>query len=824
MKLSEIFGKFPFSISIKRNKTKAKGKYKGTAMAATRSTIPTVDTFAPDNRLIEIPPDFAVEWLSTLENLAAYNHDVSYALDNIVQLANTEHVIEFAEDVPDDLQKEIMNMISDEQDKWYNNSEGIRSFKSDILAQGAINGAISVEIIPDLINATIDQVVRIPPKYIRFVYDRKIDRYLPYQVIKTLFIQGQSQTGLSHLKRLNTKTYKYVAWRRLFEGPYPTPPFISAIEGLIIQKDMLGNFAEIMKKLGMLGFLSAKVEPPEQEEGEGDTAYFERCKTYLQDVVYPQLDKNLSSGVVAGFKDSHEFELVGNKMNVTGAEGLIKIIDLIIFAGLKQDPNMLGRNFSTTETFGRVILSKMLNQVRDWQKMSDRIFKEMYQMFVMLKGYDPDIIKDVVSEAPMVVDREKEERAEQTKIGNVKSKRNMGIIDQQQAAIELGYDTPAEEDWQGMYGYAEEPGQDPKNQAPEGEEGTKTDPANDPTTDEERRQAISGYEIKLRKGIDEYQYETENCHGVHTHNFIAPQDFHDDETNRLAKNYFNATMKNYRRSLTKISKSVGKSFETMDENTPLHVIQDEVYLKILTEFDNEFVPRQQRISENNVDKIFSHFRKDKSIFGVDENGFSKQQFADDFIIPEAIFDLDDFRTIEYLAQSDAMYLGKFITDQSTKKKVYQYIEQQYIKGYLPFGAEPKVIKQFQNKFEKFLELEAWKIRRVIDTSISNSRNDANVLYMSQAQVDEYEISEIVDKLTCDWCRRMNGVKYSVSTAKTKISNKVNVGPENVNRVSPFATSIPLDEFEGLTDTQISNRGITTPAYHPSCRGRIIAVI
>lgn len=827
MALTDNFGKYFSFLGIGRgNKDKdlkkfAEDKPKKRAIPPTtgRSSVPQFNTFGPSMKLTEVMPDFAVEWFTTLENLAAYNHDVGYALDNIVQLANTDHEIVFRDDISDELKKQLLSEIWEAEDDWYNFSEGMRSFKSDIIAQGVINGAISIEIIPDIINKDIYQIVRIPPKYIRFVYDRTTDRYHPYQAINIPHLANKTFNGLV---KLNTITYKYVAWRRLFEGPYPTPPFLAAIEGLFIQRDMIKSFAQIMKKLGMLGFLSAKVEPPEQQAGEEETAYWARCVTYLEDVVYPQLNKNLSNGVVAGFKDSHEFELQGNRMNVNGADGLMKIVELIVFAGLKQDPNMLGRNYSTTETFGRVILAKMLNQVKDWQKMSDTIFKEIYQMFLLVKGYDPELITDVKSDPPMVIDRGKEEEAESKKISNVKEKRNMGIINQQDAANELGYDEPAEEEWQSMY-----PGLDPnsdKSDPKSGKSDTQT-PENEPKSDEERKRLIRHYEKVLHKELPEYEYETHECHGVDTFDFVSPSDFGERKINGFVNKYFAESVSNYRRGLTKVSKMITKLFKNYDESTPLDRINDDVYLTILRNWDEQFIQKQTTISQNNLDKIYSHFRQDRSIFG-NKTSFSKQtgQFAEGDPIPEAVFDLLDFRTIDYLSESDALYLGKFITDESTKKKIKAYLEEKYISGDLPLGAEPKILNKFQDEFEKLLNLETWKIRRVIDTSVNNARNDGNVLYMKQAQIEKYEIIEIVDNLTCDWCAHMDGMEFAIKNAVSKIQNKVDVGPDNVSRISPFATSIPIEDFQELDAAEIEGKNITTPSYHPSCRGRVVAVI
>jgi hypothetical protein len=71
---------------------------------------------------------------------------------------------------------------------------------------------------------------------------------------------------------------------------------------------------------------------------------------------------------------------------------------------------------------------------------------------------------------------------------------------------------------------------------------------------------------------------------------------------------------------------------------------------------------------------------------------------------------------------------------------------------------------------------------------------------------------------------MDGMEFTINNAVSKIQNKVDVGPENVSRISPFATSIPIEEFQGMDAAAIEGKNITTPSYHPSCRGRVVAVI
>lgn len=780
-----------------------------------RSSQPTnVVTFAPTNKLNSIPPDFAVEYLEALEHLAAYNSDISYALDNIVHLANTPHEVYFSDKVPKKKQLEMRLHLKLRESAWYEFSGGERSLKADLLTQVVINGALSAEVVPNDKLTGVEQVIRVAPKYIRFVYNNQIDRYEPYQAGSRM-IQNTDLTGMI---KLNTTKYRYIALRRYFETPYATPPFISAIEALCTQKDMLSNFKNIIQKLGMLGFLSAEVSPPSQLPGEDKNAYFQRCVDYLNNTVYPQLNKNLSKGMVAGFKDSHKFTLQGNNMNVQGAEGLFKLIQSRIFAGVKQDPNMLGENYSTTETFGRVILAKMLSQVGDYQTVVDKFFEHLYLIELRLAGFSPGYV-EVKSEPPMISDKSKEEEARTKQITNVKTVRDMGIISQETAANELGYDKPdSDGDITAVTDPNNNDGTSGDGTAPSGK---KTDPNNEPNAGTAENIAI--LEARLKAHVTEYDYGVgHNCNSiVSIANFENDFNFGDKKLEKFARKYFNSINAKYKDAAVDVATMIGKKLLNYSTNTALEAIQRDVYFFVLAHWESKFISKIKEDIQSNVANVYDYYRKDKSIFPKESTQSNSVSFAKNNV-PNAVLDLDDYKTIDYMERSDSMYLGKFITDEDTKRAIYTYIEDNYIGGYLPIGNNEAALKQFNKQFGDTIKLEAWKIRRIIDTSVNKLRNYAQVHYLDQAMVDEFEIIEINDNLTCDYCSQMDGKVFSVTTAKNKIQRETNNAPENVSTISPFITNLKIDEVKSMSADELQNAGYDVPPYHCHCRGMTAA--
>jgi hypothetical protein len=388
--------------------------------------------------LAMIEPDTPFGLLDIMEGLSKYNADFSYAVDNIVQLANTKFTVTFDDSVEDEQAKEMNLILKRAWRHWYNQSEGISALAGDMFSQMAITGALSAEMVPKMNLKGIEKVVLVNPKYIRFQYDKDTDANLPYQVVHGIHVD---MTGM---KPLNVLTYKYFALRRLNDKPYAIPPMASALENVAIEKDMMDNMRRIIKKLGLLGFLQVLVTPPPRQPNEPDQKYVDRCKMYL-DAVIPQMEKSMSKGYVAGFKNTHEFKMDSILGNVSSAKTLFDLNGQVKMAGLKQDPLMLGRNFSTTETLGRVILAKLTTQVGAYQKSVAGFMEQLFEMHLLLSGFKFEYLQ-VEFEPAMVGDKLRDEQVFEIKLVNLKALYDQGIISQDQFAIEAGYEEPDEEE------------------------------------------------------------------------------------------------------------------------------------------------------------------------------------------------------------------------------------------------------------------------------------------------------------------------------------------------------------------------------------------
>lgn len=278
-------------------------------------------------------------------------------------------------------------------------------------------------------------------------------------------------------------------------------------------------------------------------------------------------------------------------------------------------------------------------------------------------------------------------------------------------------------------------------------------------------------------------------------------------------NYIKAINKLYVKAVKRIVKRIANNFANTLPEASYQEVVDKVLYVIYLNWDKEFVNEITPSVNKYVNSIYRKYRKDKKPL----KGLKK--------IPKPDFNLSDIRALKYFSDNDNFYLGRFITDDSTTRKITEYIKETYLENGGEIGRSKEYLNKFKNEFAEVLIGEDWKIRRVLDTTVSRMRNIANINYMQQAEVTEYEIVEVMDNRTCGYCQVMNGKKFSVQEQYNRTKNLEFKGDE-VKQEFPFITSVfrsPADLKE-LTAKQLSNVKITAPPYHPACRGRIIAVL
>jgi len=394
---------------------------------------------------------FVDKYIPLIRSLNMMNGDVSQALWNIVSLGNTGHKIHFDPSVSEDQQEKMRKHILNRPKPWMSGQAGVDGMVNKKFYQLLISGALSSEWVPEVDLSGVATNLLVGPEEIEFVLSRDGLTYEPYQRSSLYNPTSISKGGLI---KLNPNTYRYFALNGDTENPYGIPPYIPAIEDIYTQHLMKTNIRHIVEQLGLVGFLTVLLENPDQLPGETNDQYFARTEKYLTDT-QQRLKDGMRDGIVVGYKPDVEFETSSISRAYADALELYKNNESSIATGMKQDPTLWGRDYNTSETQITVVFMKMISELRNFQNLIATDLAFGYSLDLRLAGFQFDYLT-VKFKPSTLGDDLKIQQAEEIKIRNVERKMLLGIISQDQAADELGYDKPFEPepkvDWETLAG------------------------------------------------------------------------------------------------------------------------------------------------------------------------------------------------------------------------------------------------------------------------------------------------------------------------------------------------------------------------------------
>lgn len=389
-----------------------------------------------------ILPDFIFEVIPVMRKLTMMNPDVSQAFKNMVYLVNTGHRIHFNSEIPIEKREKMKKHIDDISENWGSGVAGVDGISAKMIAQVAISGALSVETIPNRKLTGLDNVVMVPPEYIRFEY--RSGRYWPMQKVPetNFFDKKRRDPSTTHVK-LNPNTFIYYGILSDQDMPYGVPPYLSAMNSLETQNFMMDNIKFVVEQVGLMGFLEVLVEKPEQDvaNGEDDTKYKARLEAYLEEAV-TRMKESMRNGISVGYKDSTEFEFHSPSKNANGIADIFDLNELQILSALNMDGALMGRDYTSGFEAIGVIFMKMLSEFVTIQNMVSKAWERIYTQELILAGYTDFGKIRVESKRSTLMDELKMQQGKQLTIANANALYNMGIINQNQVAEMTGYDKP----------------------------------------------------------------------------------------------------------------------------------------------------------------------------------------------------------------------------------------------------------------------------------------------------------------------------------------------------------------------------------------------
>lgn len=382
-----------------------------------------------------ITPDYIREIIPIIRQLMMRNEDVGQAIHNIITLGNTGHKIFFDRKRSPEQVDQMRNHLINQRKTWASGQAGMDGLINRFFAQMLIGGAISAEWVPNQELTGIESVILVNPEEIQFVLDKRQTKYLPHQRIinGNVLIKSKNIT----LIPLNTNTYRYFALNGDGELPYGFPPYMSVIPRIESQVKMNKNIDFVVDQLGLMGFIEALISKPEQGE-QDDSAYDVELDTLLIQA-RARLLEGFKEGVVVGYEGDHTFKFNTASKSYDSAVAMYNNNELMIASGLKQDASLWGRSYATSETQITVVFVKMLSELKNMHNLLKGMIEFGYALELRLAGYEFDSL-EIKFNRSTIQDDLKYQQADEIKIRNVKDKLILGIISQEQAADELGYE------------------------------------------------------------------------------------------------------------------------------------------------------------------------------------------------------------------------------------------------------------------------------------------------------------------------------------------------------------------------------------------------
>lgn len=407
-----------------------------------RKSAPPSDTGAIVSNLSKeyrvVNRGFLKEIIPLMRKLMMANLDISQAIHNIVSLGNTGHKVTFDPNVSAEQVDKMRRHLKNKQTDWASGQAGMDGLVNKFFAQILVSGALSNEWVPNLQLTSLDSVVLVNPEEIDFILSSNKTKYEPYQRPRMGLIDNNSD--ILGLIRLNTDTYRYYALNGDTEIPYGFPPYMSVLPRVSTQQKMLDNIDFVIDQMGLTGFLEALITKPEQ--GSLTDAEYDIELDSLLATAKNNLASGMKDGIVVGYDGDHKFKFNTFTKAYADALELFNNNETLISSGLKMDSTLLGRSYSTSETQITVVFIKMLSELKNIQNIIKTNLEFGYALELRLAGFNFEYLSVTFNRSTLQDDL-KYQQAEEYKIKNVQSKMFLGIINQDQAADELGYETPA---------------------------------------------------------------------------------------------------------------------------------------------------------------------------------------------------------------------------------------------------------------------------------------------------------------------------------------------------------------------------------------------
>lgn len=712
---------------------------------------------------------FRLETLAVLRPLAIYNPNVAQALSIWVNLGNTGHEVEIEAKNPD----AVLARLNDLAGSVYRLGGGVDGLVNHFLRQIPLYGALSAEwVVADKVTDGMVDVATVPVRQIRF--RREEGDWRPYQYT--------GLAGDNGYVALNPLTYSYSPLQTDDGSPYGIPPFLAALKNIEVQLDGMGNIAAIMRKQGLMGFLDVTMKTPGQKPGESDETYRARI-TKRQNDYAAAYSANLSKGVAVHYDDQ---TIQHNAISPGAAGGAKQIWDLNeqqIFSALDIPPSMCGRTFSTTETYAEVDFERLITKLVNARRMIKRFLEKGYELDLQLQGLEANVTVSFHQNSNL---KELErQQAEGEKIDNVLKKRDGGMIDDDEAARELGY-----------------------------EEATGS------------RSAGAG--LAAKAGFFRARFAFDRTSGRYA---LAPERLvvakFEAAPDRLDQSYvatLQAEVATAEDAALKVALTKARALAS--GNIPAETWAKAVF--------GAFADALLRgLAASKVDKVTARFvgdawqrarYEDKN--HLQASGVRPWRLTRRQVLMGLDLKVTDRNALRYLTSIDNFYFGagNYLADDAAgSAKFVGWLQKEYIAKGLNIK-DAATWDEFNKEFPKLVKESSYrKTVQLVSTTMSRVQNMGQTLSLYEMGFERYRIAGPRTRPICEYCLAMLDRVFEVKVAAERLAKIVDKGFEDKSQLPPFLAGYrTVEDVQGMSDAELQDAGFETPPYHPECRHRKVA--
>lgn len=724
---------------------------------------------------------FDLEALRVLELLGMLNPDISQALSIWVNLGNTGHEITVDGRNPEAVLQRLNTLAA----TVYQTGGGVDGLVNHFLRQIPLMGALSAEwvVADNIANGLID-CATVPVKRIRW---QRVNGILtPFQLTNAITFGGTGSI------QLNPVTYSYMPLMTNDGSPYAIPPFLASLKNIEVQLDATDNISSIIRKMGLLGFIDVKMQIPDQKPGESDAAYLSRQTSRLKD--YAKAYKgNLSKGVAVHYDDQEIKHNATNAGAAAGAKSIWEMNEEQIFSALDIPPSMCGRSYSTTETYAEVDFERLGTKLINGRRMIKRFLEKGYTLDLLLRGIDAQVSVSF-NEHSAFKQKEKAE-AESFRIKNILSKRDAGIINDDEAAQELGYEKAT--------------GRRPGDTPPDGFFGSAG-------------LATSGVRFQFNRQAGRYEFKPEHIR------LETPADDRNDQNYMTA---LQAILEGPEQAA--IAAAIAKAATFSNSRVTAKNFADHVYaafaetlraeikktaiMKVCNQFTgNEW--RRWRYEDKNHLKATTPQPPPKLGGGADRRGWSQLGLD---------IGLVDKSAIRYITNVETFYFGRgnyLANDETTGNQFISWLQDEYITKGLNIK-DAATWDEFKTRFAGLVsETGSRKIEQIVSTTMGRIQNMGQTMSLYEAGMKRYQIVGPSTYPICKHCLAMLGRIFEVEVAAQRLAQILDKGFEKPTDLPPFLSSKhTADQVAEMSDAELQAAGFETAPFHPECRHRKAAV-